>query len=58
MVFYSNFQGWMKSEQGAPDCTWIAHQLMKKIENFKLVSFLDLLREFRWNSFGFLLQFA
>jgi hypothetical protein len=48
MDFDSNFQGWMKSEQGAPDCIWIAHQLMKRIWNFKLVSFLDLLREFCW----------
>jgi hypothetical protein len=29
---------------------------MKRIWDFKLVSFLDLLREFRWNSFEFLLQ--
>jgi hypothetical protein len=29
MDFDSNFQGWMKFEQGAPDCTWITHQLIK-----------------------------
>jgi hypothetical protein len=58
MDFDSTFQGWMKSEPGAPDCTLIAHQLMKIIWNFKLVSFLNLLREFRWNSFDFLLQFT
>jgi hypothetical protein len=29
MDFDSNFQGWVKFEQGAPDYTWIAHQLMK-----------------------------
>jgi hypothetical protein len=39
MDFDSNFQGWMKSEQGAPDCTWIAHQLMKIIWNFKFGEF-------------------
>jgi hypothetical protein len=25
----------MKFEPDAPDCTWIAHQLMKRIWNFK-----------------------
>jgi hypothetical protein len=39
MDFDSNFEGWMKSEQGAPDCTWIAHQLMKRIWNFKFGEF-------------------
>jgi hypothetical protein len=29
MDFNSNFQGWMKFEQGAPDCTRITHKLMK-----------------------------
>jgi hypothetical protein len=31
-----NFQGWMKSEQGAPICTWITRQLMKIIQHFKI----------------------
>jgi hypothetical protein len=35
----------MKFELEATDCTWITHQLLKRIWNFKLVSFLDLLHE-------------
>jgi hypothetical protein len=48
----------MKFELGSPDCTWKTHQLMKRIWNFKLVTFLDLLQEFNLNLFEFLLRFA
>jgi hypothetical protein len=49
-----NFQDLMQFENRAPDCTWIAHLLMKKNWIFKFVSFLDLLQEFDSNSIEFL----
>jgi hypothetical protein len=48
----------MKFELEAADCTWITHQLMKGIWNFKLVNFLDSPQEFNLNLCEFLLHFA
>jgi hypothetical protein len=39
----------MNFEQGAPICTWIINQLMKRSLVFQICEFLDLLQEFDLN---------
>jgi hypothetical protein len=39
----------MKFEHEAPDCTWVADQLMKVSLGFQICDFLDLFQEFDLN---------
>jgi hypothetical protein len=53
MKFDWNFQESMNFEQGAPDCTWMIDQFMKRNLETQICEFLDLLQEFDLNLFEF-----
>jgi hypothetical protein len=51
MEFDWNFQGLVNFEQGAPDCTWMTHQPMKRNFKIQIYEFLELLQQLDLNLF-------